>query len=405
MGREWAASLRWNRLTFFGTVMIMRGMKEVVEIGGIAAELISPETLRLSLKGRLDSQTTGAVWRSAQHYLSIYHHPQNLIVDAGGVTYCDVTGIGLILELQHQQEKRKASFELQNLAQRFERLRSLFSVNLFAETHAPRPRRMVTIATQFGRVAATLASDLYQQVVFTGEMTAALLYAARHPSKARWKEVFYIMETAGVNALPIIAMLSFLMGLIMAFQAAVPMTQLGANIFVANLVALALTREMAALLVAIVLAGRSGSSFAAELGTMKVDDELNALATMGLNPVRYLAMPRVVAAVMVTPMLTVFANLFGLIGGALVVMSLGYPLVTYINRVTAAVQMKALMGGLFKSAVFGALVAGIGCLRGLQTNYGAQAVGISTTRAVVSGIVLIVAADGFFSLIFYYLKI
>jgi len=158
---------------------------------------------------------------------------------------------------------------------------------------------------------------------------------------------------------------------------------------------------MGPLITAIILAGRSGSAFAAELGTMKVREEIDALTTMGLEPVRFLVVPRVLAAVTMTPLLAMFANLFGLIGGAVVMRSLGFSLVTYVNQILSAVTVGDLLGGLFKSLVYGIVVAGIGCLRGLQTTTGASAVGQSTTSAVVSGIVLIAIVDGGFAVVFY----
>jgi phospholipid/cholesterol/gamma-HCH transport system permease protein len=160
-------------------------------------------------------------------------------------------------------------------------------------------------------------------------------------------------------------------------------------------------REMGPLITAIVLAGRSGSAFAAELGTMKVREEIDALVTMGLEPVRFLVVPRVLAAVSVTPILSVFANLFGLIGGAIVMVSLGFPLITYINQILSAVTVGDFLGGLVKSVVYGIVVAGIGCLRGLQTTADASGVGRSTTSAVVSGIVLIAIVDGIFAVLYY----
>ncbi len=209
------------------------------------------------------------------------------------------------------------------------------------------------------------------------------------------------VEQAGVDAFPIIALIGILLGLILAFQSAMPMRRFGADIFVADLLGLAMLREMGPLITAIILAGRSGSAFAAELGTMKVREEIDALSTMGLEPVRFLVLPRVLAAVAVTPLLTMFANLFGLIGGAVVMRSLGFPLVTYINQILSAVTITDLAGGLVKSLVYGIVVAAIGCLRGLQTASGASAVGQSTTSAVVSGIVLIAIVDGVFAVLFY----
>jgi phospholipid/cholesterol/gamma-HCH transport system permease protein len=195
------------------------------------------------------------------------------------------------------------------------------------------------------------------------------------------------------------------MGLIMAFQAAVPLGQFGAQLFVANLIGLAILRELGPLMTAIVLAGRSGSAFAAELGTMKVREEIDALKTMGLEPVPFLVVPRVIAAVAMTPLLTIYANLVGLMGGSVVLLSLGYPLITFFHQVQYAVSYGSLVGGLLKAFVFGILVASTGCLRGLQTERSPTAVGQAATSAVVSGIILIVIADGIFSVVYYYLNV
>jgi len=238
-------------------------------------------------------------------------------------------------------------------------------------------------------------------LTFVGELTVTLLRAARHPRLVRWSDAWLSAERVGVDALPIIALIGFLLGLILAFQSAIPMRRFGAEIFVANLIGVSMIREMGPLITAIILAGRSGSAFAAELGTMKVREEIDALTTMGLEPVRFLVVPRVLAAVTMTPLLAVFANLFGLIGGAVVMRSLGFPLVTYVNQILSALTVGDLLGGLFKSLVYGIVVAGIGCLRGLQTKTGASAVGQSATSAVVSGIVLIAIVDGGFAVVFY----
>ena len=156
---------------------------------------------------------------------------------------------------------------------------------------------------------------------------------------------------------------------------------------------------------AITLTGRSGSAFAAELGTMKINEEIDALTTMGLNPMGFLVVPRLIAAFIMTPLITVFADLIGIIGGSIVLITMGYPIVTYINQIQESVNYIDFLGGLFKSVIFGILVAGVGCLRGLQTTTGATAVGESTTSAVVSGIIIIVIVDGLFSIFFYYLGI
>ena len=191
----------------------------------------------------------------------------------------------------------------------------------------------------------------------------------------------------------------------MAFQAAIPMRQFGAEIFVADLIALSTLRELGPLMTAIVMAGRTSASFAAELGTMKVNEEIDAMTTMGLDPVKFLVVTRVLAMLVMMPLLTIFANLLGIIGGSVVLLSLGYPLTTYIDRIIYSADYIDLLGGLLKSLAFGLIVAGIGCSSGLQTKTGASAVGVSTTKAVVSGFILIILTDGLFSVVYFYLGI
>jgi phospholipid/cholesterol/gamma-HCH transport system permease protein len=227
----------------------------------------------------------------------------------------------------------------------------------------------------------------------------------RHPSTVRWRDVGLICEKVGADALPIVALISFLMGVILAFQSAVPMKRFGAEIFVADLIGLSMLRELGPLMTAILLAGRSGAAFAAEIGTMRVNQEVDALTTMGLDPVRFLVTPRIIAALLMTPLLVLFANVVGLAGGAATMTTFSIPFVTFIKEVDTAVTMNDFLAGFVKSFVFAILIAGIGCLRGLQTQAGASAVGDSATRAVVSGIILLVVVDGLFALAYFVLDI
>ncbi|MFM8682878.1 MAG: MlaE family ABC transporter permease, partial [Chthoniobacterales bacterium] len=183
--------------------------------------------------------------------------------------------------------------------------------------------------------------------------------------------------------------------------AAMPMRQFGVDIFVVNLVALAMTRELGPIMTAITLAGRTGSAFAAEIGTMKVNEEVAALTTMGLNPVRFLAVPRVLAGIAVTPLLTVYSMVAGIAGGIVVLMALDFPLSTLMNQLSEALKLRDIAAGLIKSFFFGAVVAGVGCLRGLRTGAGPAAVGDATTRSVVTSIFLIVVLDAIFAVVYY----
>ena len=359
-------------------------------------------SLTLIFTGQLDAATTGTVWgRAAMEVTKA--NAKGVVVDASGIDYCDGAGIALLVHLRNLQEKTGGTLQIDGLRQEFASLLDDSVPEPPAEPTSQRTHRK--LVEEIGEGVVEIWRDIQTLVSFVGELSVALLRAAIHPRSIRWRDAFAIAEGVGVNALPIVALISFLMGLIMAFQAAVPLRQFGAELFIANLVGLSILRELGPLMTAIVLAGRSGSAFAAELGTMKVREEIDALKTMGLDPVRFLIVPRVVAAVAMTPLLTIFADLVGLLGGAVVMRSLGFPLITYFHQVQYAVSYGSLIGGLVKAFVFGILVAGIGCQRGLQTKTGATAVGESTTSAVVSGIILIAITDGIFSVIYFYLGV
>jgi phospholipid/cholesterol/gamma-HCH transport system permease protein len=359
-------------------------------------------SLRLIFTGHLDAATTGTVWRRAAAEVT-GANAGGVIVDASGIDYCDGAGIALLVHLRNVQNQSGGTLQIHGLRREFASLLDDAVPESPAEPTLKRSQR--ALIEEIGEGVVEIGRDIQTLVSFVGELSVALLRAAMHPRAVRWRDAFAIAEGVGVNALPIVALISFLMGLIMAFQAAVPLRQFGAELFIANLVGLSILRELGPLMTAIVLAGRSGSAFAAELGTMKVREEIDALKTMGLDPVRFLIVPRVVAAVAMTPLLTVFADLIGLLGGAVVMRSLGFPLITYFHQIQYAVSYGSLIGGLVKAFVFGILVAGIGCQRGLQTKTGATAVGESTTSAVVSGIILIALTDGIFSVIYYYLGV
>jgi phospholipid/cholesterol/gamma-HCH transport system permease protein len=366
---------------------------------------LSPEsgTLTLVMTGRWDSDTTGTWWRHGQQIIA-QSKPRRVVIDASGVSYCDGAGVAFLVELQQWQARTGGDFAIQGLQEEFRRLLDIYG-RISIDRPAGRRREALSIVGRVGEAGVRLWQDFHALLAFVGELALTLLRATRHPGLLRWRDAWLVAEQAGANALPIIALIGLLVGMILAFQSAIPMRRFGADIFVANLIGLGMLREMGPLLTAIILAGRSGSAFAAELGTMKVREEIDALSTMGLEPVRFLVLPRVLAAVTMTPLLTVFTNLFGLIGGAIVMRLLGFPLITYVNQIQSAVTVGDLLGGLVKSLGYGIVVAAIGCLRGLQTKTGASAVGQSTTSAVVSGIVLIAVVDGIFAVVFYALDL
>jgi phospholipid/cholesterol/gamma-HCH transport system permease protein len=235
---------------------------------------------------------------------------------------------------------------------------------------------------------------------FLGQNLMALMNLLRGRAQFRWADAFLVMEQTGPQALGIVAMINFLVGLILAFVGALELARFGASIYVADLVGIATVREMGCIMTGIILCGRTGAAFAAQLGTMKVNEEINALQTFGFSPIEFLVLPRMVALVLMMPFLCVFADLISIAGGFFVSVSmLDITSTEYVNRTIQAIQLKSFLLGIVKGTFFGFLVAYTGCLRGIQSGHTAAAVGQATTRAVVSGISAIIATDGIFAVL------
>ncbi len=369
----------------------------------IIAKVNEGGILNLSIDGRLDSYTTGKIWKEA--VLALEHSsPKNIIIDASGINYCDGTGIALFVRLRELQKKTGGNFEVQGLADDFQQLLDLFPPAEFKEEKPEMPKE-ISFPVEVGSATIRIWQDIRTNISFIGESVVGLFYALINPRQVRWKDVFLVAEKVGVNAFPIVAVINFIIGLVLAYQSAIPAKRYGGEIFVADLLVLSIFRELGPLMTAIMVNGRTSSAFAAELGTMKVNEEIDALTTMGLDPVRFLVVPKVIAAIFMIPILTVIGDFFGLIGGGVVMLSLGFPVVTYVNEMVNAATYIDFLGGIFKSVFFAIIIAGVGCFEGLRTKTGAAAVGESTTNAVVRGIVLIILVDGVFGVIFYYLGI
>jgi phospholipid/cholesterol/gamma-HCH transport system permease protein len=367
---------------------------------GLHAHGEGSERRVVALSGRLDAAGVACLWCTA--LAAVERNPvRELWIDASGLVYCDSTGARFLIELCRRSAAQ--SCEIRGLP---EAMRALVEMVTPVEP-APavvRPDRGPIAA--LGRRSVERLGGLRELVVFTGELCWMLARSLRHPrQQLRMADALRVAERAGIGATPIVVLIGLLLGLILAFQSAVSLRRFGAEVFLADLLGIALLRELGPLMAAIVLAARSGSAFAAEIGTMKVNEEVDALTTLGLEPVRFLVVPRVLAALAVVPALTVLMTLAGLMGGAIVYATLDFPIATYVSRIQDATAPADFVGGVVKAAVFGVLVAGIGCLRGLQTAGSADAVGLSTTSAVVSAIVLIALADGAFALVFYTLGI
>jgi phospholipid/cholesterol/gamma-HCH transport system permease protein len=235
---------------------------------------------------------------------------------------------------------------------------------------------------------------------FLGESVVAMLKLARGKAQFRWTDMLQVMQECGPQALAIVALINFLIGLILAFVGASELARFGASIYTADLVAVATVREMGCIMTGIILCGRTGAAFAAQLGTMKVNQEIEAFTTFGISPFEFLVLPRMLALILMMPLLCVFANLIAIGGGFMVsTMTMDIAPRIYLARTVESITLTSYLLGIFKGSVFGVIIALTGCLRGMQCGTNAAAVGLATTSAVVTGITWIIASDGIFAVI------
>ncbi|MBV9539103.1 MAG: ABC transporter permease [Acidisphaera sp.] len=346
----------------------------------------------LALQGRLEVGSAGRLWtRTVGAARAAAAAP--LVLDLAGLDALDTAGATLLLaaERAHGGAVRTegGSAPVRDL---LERLRALP-----APAAGTAPRRGPTLRAAFA--AALRVID--DAIAFVGEALVATLRLPARRRLLRATELWRTADQAGVRAVPLVLLLGTLMGLILAFQSLLQLRNYGADLYVANLVAVSLSRELGPLLAAVILAGRTGSAFAAEIGTMQVNQEIDALKTLGIDPMTLLVLPRLLAAALVMPALTVLLEIAGLIGMVFVLNAIGIPPTAVLNQTAHAMHLHDVFGGLFKAVVFGVVIAGIGCRAGLATGIGPEAVGVSATAAVVGGIVATVALDGVFAVLFY----
>jgi phospholipid/cholesterol/gamma-HCH transport system permease protein len=332
--------------------------------------------------------------------------PAALSVDLAGVDYLDSAGALALMELKDEARRRSMAVEIVNLSPKAQGIMALIDLQALTTPPLIAERRAGNILERVGAETLKILDDFKEVLIFLGELLRALFHALFHPRGVRWQDVFSYMKRVGVDGLPIIGLISLLLGLILAFMSSLQLKQFGANIYVASLLAIAIVKELGPIMTAILVAGRSGSAFAAEIGTMQVNEEVDALVTMGFNPVRFLAVPKVLAAMIVVPLLTVYADLFGILGGLIVgVVGLDLTVYTYLKETQHSLSLLDIVTSLIKAGTFAVLIAGIGCQRGFQVRGGAEAVGSATTSAVVAAIFLIIVADSAFALVFQYLHL
>ena len=327
---------------------------------------------------------------------------QRVRIDCGPLEALDTVGAWLILRLKAALARRGAEVSLDNLAARFAPLLDQ------VEKYHPDPTKqrrhlpgLIDLLAVLGAWAVAHVRDAGAGFGFLGEVTLAAGRVIAHPRRLRPIAFLSQMQHTGPAALPIVGLLSFLVGVVFAYQGAVQLRQFGAEIFTVNLLGIAFVRELGVLLSAIIIAGRSGSAFTAEIGTMQVNEEIDAMVTIGLDPVEVLVLPRVGALIVTLPLMTFFANFMGLLGGAAICdLALHIPLPLFLSQLNSAITARMFWLGILKAPFFAAVIALVGCREGLRVSRSAESVGRQTTLSVVESIFLVIVLDAAFSIIF-----
>lgn len=354
---------------------------------------------RVQLSGDWRTMTSLPSLAPVEQVLACDPAPSEVRFDASGLTGWNTSLLAVVLRCREQCEQRRIQFSPGDLPAGLQRLIQL-SLAVPEAKDARRSSGKTPFLEQIGERALTLGQTSMDLVTFIGESLVALGRWVRGNARFRWSDTFLVMQETGPQALGIVALINFLVGLILAFVGAVQLTQFGAAIYVADLVAIGTVREMGCLMTGIIICGRTGAAFAAQLGTMKVNEEIDAFTTFGFPPTEFLVLPRLIALLLMMPLLCVFADLIAILGGFTVAtLMLDVSSTEYLNRTIAAITLNSFLLGIVKGAFFGMLVAVVGCWRGMRCGGNAAAVGEATTSAVVVGIAGIVAADGIFAVI------
>jgi phospholipid/cholesterol/gamma-HCH transport system permease protein len=331
----------------------------------------------------------------------------HVVLDATNIQALDTVGAWVLHKLMLHVSASSEPASLQGLTPKLARLFDAIvgsraatgSVALQPKT-AP-PSAVESVGRWWLDGWVSVAEQAVAMLAFVGESALSLSRCVTHPSRIRWRAVAFNVRSAGVNALPIVGLLAFLLGVVVAYQSADQLRQYGANIFVADLIGVSMLREFAPLITAIIIAGRSGSAYAAQIGTMQVTEEIDAMRTLGLSPQEMLVLPKLMAMMIVMPLLTVFADVLGVFGGMVLARSqLGVGFPEFMDRLVKAIVMSTYLVGIAKAPVFGVIIVTVGCFQGFRTQGGADSVGRQTTRAVVQSIFMVIVADAVFSVIF-----
>lgn len=323
-------------------------------------------------------------------------------IDVGGITRLDTAGAWLLERLRRELSSPEREADFANVRDEHRRLLDTMRAVSYPDRDAERRYSpLLQVANRTGRAFFKVCHEAVSLLSFFGQLAIRLGRVTVQPRRIRFRALVHHLEATGLNAMPIVGLLSLLIGVVLAYQGASQLQQFGAEIFVVNLLAVSILRELGGLVTAIMVAGRSGSAFTAQIGTMKVNQEVDAMNTLGLDPIEVLVIPRVVALLIALPLLTFFADVVGILGGALIsYMVLDIDFGTFLRQLQASVELETFFAGLIKAPFFAFIIGMVGCYHGLRVSGSSESVGRHTTSAVVEAITLVIILDAIFSILF-----
>ena len=328
-----------------------------------------------------------------------------LQIDIGGVARIDTAGAWVLHRLRSTLAGSDRQVMLHGASSEALRLLELVRDEGLPAPEIPRPRYPGAVE-KLGRGSLQGVRDALGMLGFIGQAWLVGVRLLFHPGRIRWREIAHSLGEAGYKALPIVGLLSFLLGIVITYQGGVQLRLYGASVFVADLVGLSMLRELAPIMTAIIVAGRTGSAYTAQIGTMQVTEEVDALRSIGIQPMELLVMPKLIALIVALPLLTVYADVMGVLGGMVMAkLQLGISYTTFIDRLQVALSVKSYLVGIGKTPVFAAIIALIGCYQGFRASGSAESVGRRTTVSVVQAILAVIVVDALFSIAFSYLHI
>lgn len=332
-----------------------------------------------------------------ENILRIIPCDRKIIWDVSGVSEFDSAGVLLFIEYFERFQK-ETEVEVVGYTDNQKDMYTLLNKKNTQEIEISGKKSTLE---KLGNNTLDVYNDIKDFITFIGHLFYAMFHTFLNPKDIRFKETVYHIHQSGFNALIIIGMTSFLVGMVISYQGSVQLAKFGADIFIVDTVALSITRELGPMITAIVIAGRSGSAYTAEIGAMKITEEIAAMRTMGFDPYTFLVLPRIIALMVALPLLIFFADIMGIFGGMVVSkMQLGISMTQFVDRVYEVLEVKHYLLGMLKGPVFAFLIASVGCFRGFQVSFNTESIGLHTTKSVVNGIFLVIAFDALFSVIF-----